>query len=109
MGRATGPKNDKNTTTTVDFYLFLDYHCKQNLLICLFLVYFSQEDSPAYLHPFEGTMEGLWGPMEVIKWSKMVQNCIFWSKSTLYPKTTLSILSLLRHHEGPTLGQVIQH
>ena len=109
FGLCHGPKKQQKHASTVDFRFFLDYHSTHNQLICLFLGYFSQEDSPAYLHPFEGTMEGLWGPLEVKKWSKMAQNCIFWSKSTLYPKTTLSILSLLRHHEGPTLGQVIQH
>ena len=67
MGGATGPKNDKNTPTTVDFQFFLGYHSKHNQLICLYLVYFSQENSPAYLHPFEGTMEGLWRPLEVKK------------------------------------------
>ena len=100
----------KTTKTSLQqwIYGFFYYHSTHNLLICQLQVYFSQEHSSAYLRLFWGNMEGLWRPIEVKRWPKTGQNCMFWGKSTLYLKAKVSIFSLLRHHNGPTLCQVIQ-
>ena len=91
-GLCYGPKKRPKHAYNSGFLVFLDYHSTHNQLICLFLVHFSQEDSPACLHPFQWTMEGLWGSLEVKKWSKMVQNCIFLGKSTLHLKASVHLL-----------------
>ena len=58
-------------------------HSAHNPRMCLVLVGHSQGDLSAYLRLLVGTMEGLLGSLEVRKWPKMGQNCMFWGKSTL--------------------------
>ena len=45
-------------------------HSAHNPRMCLVLVGPSQEDLPAYLSLLVGTMEGLWGSLQVRKWAK---------------------------------------
>ena len=107
VGCAMDPKNDTNLPKRVDFYFFFYPHSTQNLLICQLQVHFSQEQSPAYLRLFMGTIEGLWGPLEIKKRPKMGQNCMFWDESTLHLKVNAYILSLLFYQYDQIVCQVI--
>ena len=90
-----------------NFIFFSDPHSTHNLLICQLQVHFSQEQSPAYLRLFMGTIQGLWGPLEIKKRPKMGQNCMFWDESTLHLKVNSSILSLLFWSNDQIVCQVI--
>ena len=107
VGCAMDPKNSTNLPKTVDFYFVLITTVPKTCLYASIKFHFSQEHSPAYLRLFMGTIEGLWGPLEVKKKAKMGQNCMFWGESTVYLIATVSILSWLFYQYGQIVCLVI--